>query len=111
MKKKIQKFDAFIKNGVGSYEKVEEPVELVQITGVLTDPVEIEKIEENLNLASVPNLQDKDIKRGQIIWLTALIQQKGTVSYSNQTSTCVLQCRIVNIFKGLNYLKNVIKNK
>ena len=92
----------------GDYEKVKGPVEIVQITGIITDEDEIKKLDE---IAGGPvfstDLGVKQVKRGQLIWLVAFIQKPGTQSWTNQQSQCTIKCRIVDIFGGLNKLNSL----
>lgn len=113
---KITKFENFdslsddillIKNDMEKYVKVKEPMEIIQITGALTDEDEIKKIEENITVDT--SLTLNEVKRGQIIWLTVLLRKKGTESYNTQNSMGVLKVRVVDIYMGLTMLKNVIK--
>ena len=105
---KIKKFKELsddivvIKNDMGEYEKVKEPVELVQITGILTDEEEIEKIEESF----IPVTMNDNIKRGEIIWLTAIIKKKN-VSITSYQNMAVIKARIVEIYEGMSALKNI----
>lgn len=98
----------------GDYDKVKEPVYIRQVTGVITDKKEIDKIENQLS-ESVPgapvfntDLQLKKVKRGDIIWVTALLERPGNTSWNAQTMG-VIKARIVDYFYGLNKLK-YIKN-
>lgn len=98
----------------GEYEKMENPVYIKQITGILTDEKEIEKIENQLTEEYVPgapvfntDLQLKKVKRGDIIWVTALLErERSTTSYNSQTMG-VIKARIVDYYYGLNKLKSI----
>lgn len=97
----------FVDDEKDQYTKIKEPVEVIQITGIITDEDEIKKIEENFT----PDLTNQiygDIKRGQIIYLTALLKRTGNVSFNAQTMG-VVKCRVVDLYYGLNVLKNIIK--
>jgi len=101
------------KNDDGEYDEIKEPVKIVQVTGILTDEKEIEKIENQLeeSIAGGPvfntDLQLKQVKRGDTIWVTALLQKtKGTV-WGTQSTMGVLKCRIQDIYYGLNKLKSI----
>ena len=93
----------------GSIEKVKGPIEIVQVTGVITDKDRIEKLEEasvigpQFNIAKNPG----EIKIGSFIWLTALAQRPGTTSWNSQLSYVTIQTRVVNIYSGLNKLKTI----
>lgn len=103
---------AFVQRDDGSYEPMEGPVEIVKVIDVIQDKGEIEALEE----ASAPggftlstDLSIKEVKRGDTIWLTALLKRPHATTSFNQTSMGVLKCRIVEIYQGLSMLKNVIK--
>ena len=119
--KKVKKFDkeeefqplsddiiALSKLDNGDYEKVKGPIEIVQVTGVITDEDEIKKLDE---IAGGPvfttDLGVKQVKRGDIIWITAFIQKPGTQSWTNQQSQATLKCRIVDIYMVLNKLNTL----
>jgi hypothetical protein len=96
----------------GNYEKMNEPVKILQITGIVKDEKEINKIENQLS-ESIPggpvfntDLQLKKVKRGDIVWVTALLERPGNTSWNSQTMG-VLKCRIVDYYYCLNKLKNI----
>jgi len=97
----------------GNYEKITEPVNIVQITGIIKDEKEIDKIENQLSEA-VPgapvfntDLQLKKIKRGDIIWVTALLERPNATTSWNSQTMGVIKCRVVDYFYGLNKLKYI----
>jgi hypothetical protein len=93
----------------GNIEKVSGPIEIIQVTGVITDKDRIEKLEEAILGGPQFNadLGSKEVKRGDVIWVTALAQRPGTSSWNAQPSYHVLKCRIMDIFYGLNKLKTI----
>ena len=88
----------------GSYEKVNEPVNILQVTGMITDEEEIKKIAEAFTLDT--SLTIRDVKRGQIIWLTALLERTSGSSINSQ-KLGVVKCRVVDYYFGLNKLNQV----
>jgi len=97
----------------GDYEKVKGPINVVQVTGVITDDKEIQKIENQLS-EKVPgapvfntDLLLKQVKRGDIIWVTALLERPNATTSWNAQTMGVLKCRIVDYYYGLNKLKYV----
>jgi hypothetical protein len=103
IKTKFSDYNLIIKTEL-DYEIIDEPVEIIQITGI-ADEEQIEKIKENFT----PEIQmnfNKELKRGDIIWLTALLKKPGS-SYNPQTIGLV-KVRIVDLYYGLNKL-NYIK--
>jgi hypothetical protein len=93
----------------GSIEKIKGPIEIVQVTGIITDEEKIKKLNE---IAGGPVLNTdislKQVKRGDTIWLTVLLQKPGTAVFNAQTMG-VLKVRIQDIFFGLNILNSIKK--
>ncbi|MCK9417392.1 hypothetical protein M0Q97_12200 [Candidatus Dojkabacteria bacterium] len=91
----------------GEYVKIKEPIEIVQITGMLTDEDEIKKLDE---IAGGPvintDLSLKQVKRGQEIWITCLLQKPTSAVYNSQ-SIGLLKVRIIDIFYGLSKLSTL----
>jgi len=92
----------------GNIEKVEGPIEILQVTDVITDKDRIAKLEEAITGGPHFNANVPDtVKRGDIIWVTALVQRPQSASWNAQPSYNVIKCRIVDIFYGLNKLKTI----
>ena len=92
----------------GDYEKVKGPIEVVQVTGVISDDEEIKKLNEiSGGPVFTTDLGVKKVKRGDTIWITAFIQKPGTQSWNAQQTQATLKCRIVDIFMGLNKLNSL----
>lgn len=93
----------------GSIEKIKGPIEIIQVTGIITDEEKIKKLNE---IAGGPVLSTdlalKQVKRGDTIWVTCLLQKPGTAVFNAQTMG-VLKCRISDIFFGLNILNTIKK--
>ena len=91
----------------GSIEKIKGPVEIVQVTGIIQEPNKIKKLEETINAAPVINtdLRVKTIKRGDVIWLTCLLQKPGSTSWNTQQTIGCVKVRVIDFFYGLNKLK------
>ena len=63
----------------GEYEKVKGPIEIVQVTGLITDEEKIQKLDEiSGGPVFTTDLGVKKVKRGDTIWVTAFIQKPGT---------------------------------
>jgi hypothetical protein len=92
----------------GEYEKVKGPVEIVQITGVITDEDEIKKLDE---VAGGPvintDLSLKQVKRGQEIWITCLLQRPSNSAVYNTQTIGLLKVRIIDIYYGLSKLSTL----
>ena len=96
---------ALMKDGE-KYVKIDEPMEIVQVTGVLTDEEEIKKIEEHF-VVHAGDFSGKEVKRGDIVWLSCLIKKPGNSYTPNQQA--VLKLRITDIFIGLSKLNQLMK--
>ena len=118
---KIKKFDkektytplsddiiAMSKLDNGEYTKIKGPMEIVQITGMITDEEEIKKLDE---VAGGPVLNTdiglKQVKRGDIIWLTAILQKPSSTTAYNTQSLCTIKARVVDWYLGLNKLNQM----
>lgn len=88
----------------GEYEEIEEPIEIVQITGMITDEDEIKMLEESFVLDT--SITIKDIKRGDTLWMTALLQRTSGSSINSQ-KLGVVKVRVVDYYWGLNKLNQI----
>jgi len=93
----------------GEFIPIEGPIEIEQVVDIIKDESVISKIEENMTVDTTVSVGE--VKRGQIIYLTALLKRPHQTTPFNQTTMGVLKCRIVDYFYGLNKLKQVMKNK
>lgn len=50
----------------------------------------------------------KEAKRGDIIWITALLRRKGTTSFNSPAKQGVLKLRVIDIYYGLQYINKVL---
>jgi len=92
----------------GNFEKIDEPINILQITGVVTDEEDLKKIDEAFTLDT--SVVVKDVKRGDILYLTCLLE-KSSGSARNAQNWGILKVRVVEYFYGLNKLNTLIKNK
>jgi len=91
----------------GTYEEIKEPISILQITGIITDEKELDKIEEAFTLDT--SVVVKDIKRGDILYLTALLEKSNSQS-RNAQNWGVIKVRVVDYYWGLNKLNTIKKN-
>jgi len=93
----------------GEIEKITEPIKILQITDIITDKERIKKLEEAISGSPVfqTDLQ-KEVKRGDLIYIVAFIVDSKSTSWTSQKKQVVLKCRISDIYSGLNKL-NYIK--
>jgi len=97
---------AISKNDKGDYEKVKGPVEIVQITGVISDEDEIKKLDEVAGPLLSTDISMKPVKRGDTLYITALLKKPGTAVYNTQTIG-LLKVRIVDFWYGLSKLSTL----
>jgi hypothetical protein len=114
---KIKKFNNFTDSALsddivalqktinGDFEKIEEPIKIIKILDIITDEKEIEKLEEGIQLDT--SLTIKNIQRGQVIWLTALIEKPNSTTAWNAQTLSTIKCRIIDYYFGLNKLKTI----
>lgn len=79
--------------------------EIESIIDVFHDPKDIK--ENFIGIQS--DLSKKDLKRGDVIYITAMIKKAGH-SMTSPATQAVLKLRIVDIYQGLSYLSKVINN-
>ncbi len=91
----------------GTYEEIKEPISVLQITGLITDKDELAKIDEAFTLDT--SVVVKDIKRGDILYLTALLEKTNSTS-RNAQNWGVIKVRVVDYYWGLNKLNTLKKN-
>lgn len=80
---------------------------IVNVIDVFTDKDTDKEIEAKLEKAGInlnSDIVGKDIKRGDYIYMTAILQKEKGTSFSSQTTTAVIKLRVVEIYKGLKHL-------
>ncbi len=70
--------------------------------------IDVSKNEPDLNEAIIVNaeLGDKNVKRGDYIYVTAMIHRKGGAAY-HQQQMGVIRCRVVDIYNNLFILNSL----
>lgn len=91
----------------GTYEEIKEPITILQVTGLITDEKELAKIEEAFTMDT--SVVVKDIKRGDTLYLTALLEKSNGQS-RNAQNWGIIKVRIVDYYYGLNKLNTIKKN-
>ena len=81
--------------------------EIDSIIDVFLDPKDI-KVDE-ANVINFNTELSGEIKRGELLYVVALLRKKGTTTYSSPAVQAVLKVRIVDIYHGLSYLSKLIK--
>ena len=54
------------------------------------------------------DVSKKQTKRGDIMYITALLRKRGTTSFNSPAVQGVLKVRVVDIYYGLQYLNKVV---
>lgn len=102
----FKKFDVYLSDDIEQnnqeVQKLPDGYEIEEIIDVIT-PNSLEE-----NWIGVPDISQKELKRGELIYITALIRKKGTTSFTSPSTQAVLKVRIVDIYNGLSYLNKVI---
>lgn len=79
--------------------------DIVKIIDIMS-PKEVQKIEE-MQVLNLGTTMPKDLKRGDTLYLTVMLQPKNkTVSYNVSNTMGVVRVRVMDIYQGLNILKN-----
>jgi len=107
--------EVYHKNEEGDIEKLDSKEwEVAKIVDVIKDEDEIKNIEDQLSEKNVgfklsTDLDAKDLKRGDTIYLTAILAPRNkSVAYSPGTMG-VIKARIVDMYYGLSKLKNIMR--
>jgi len=71
--------------------------------------IDVSKHKPDLNEAIIINaeLGDKSVKRGDFIYITAMIHRKSDSAYYHQTQMGVIKVRIVDIYNNMLVLNNL----
>lgn len=99
----------------GEIEKVDfKEWEVVKIVDVIKDPKEIEDLEHQIKEAKGGvrlnmDLDAKDVKRGDTLWITAILAPRNKSTAYSPGTMGVLKVRVSDIYYGLSKLKNMIK--
>lgn len=77
--------------------------EIESIIDIFHDPKDIKENFVGIN----SDLTKKEVKRGDTIYITAMIKKPGN-SMTSPATQAVLKLRIVDIYQGLSYLNKII---
>ena len=69
-----------------------------------------EPISESGLVAVDADFTNKPIKRGDVVYITALVKKKGA-SMSSPATQSVVKLRVVDIYPGLSKLNSIMKDK
>lgn len=81
--------------------------EIESIIDVFCDPKDIKVDESNVSMMGV-DLSNKEVGRGDILYISCLMRKKGS-SFSSPSSQHVLRVRVIDMFSGWSYLNKFIK--
>lgn len=87
--------------------KSNDKFEIESVIDVFTDPKDLPLTESGL-VAINADLSNKDIKRGDVVYITAMVRKEGQ-SFSSPSTQAVIKLRIVDIYHGLSYLNKIMK--
>lgn len=125
---KIKKFSEYNENKVTEFEDLSNDIDVIEIEGedgekMDSSGYEIESIidiiipedrkfgnelEVDESITTAVTTDGKHYKRGDVIYITALLRKKGTTSFNSPAVQGVIKCRITDIYYGLQYLNKVI---
>lgn len=111
--KKFQELSDDIEKEVLDLEDVQiksksnQTFEIESIIDVFADPKDLPLTESGL-VAMNADLSNKDIKRGDTVYITAMVRKEGQ-SFSSPATQAVIKLRIVDIYHGLAYLNKIMK--
>lgn len=89
-------------------DKITEPVEIESIVDIFVEPDSdiTSGLDENL-IALNTDLANKEVKRGDVVYITAFIRTEGQ-SMTSPSTQSVLKLRVIDIYKGLSQLNRLL---
>lgn len=92
-----------------SFETLKDEYEIESVIDIFMSEEDMKKKNEG---AAAINLNDdlvaKDIKRGDYVWMTAILKKTKGTSFASPAVSAVIKLRVVEIYKGLKHL-NLVK--
>ena len=107
---KIKKYDELssdIEKIEPEIEKLKGEYQIEEILDIFTDPDNIPVTESSIGINT--DLSVKEVKRGDYIWITALLRKPGQ-SFTSPAIQGVIKLRVVDMYYGLQYLNKVINH-
>lgn len=86
-------------------QEITDKIEIVEIIDYVLDP-ETNELDESAIVGIHTDFSNKEIKRGDIIYITAIIKKKGD-SATSPGSQAVLKVRITDIYNGFSILNTL----
>lgn len=87
-------------------EKIDEPIEIESIVDIFVES-EDDTTNENL-IALNTDLSNKEVKRGDVVYITAFIKKPGH-SMTSPATQSILKLRVIDIYQGLSQLNRLMK--
>jgi hypothetical protein len=89
-------------------DKITEPVEIESIVDIFVEPDGdiTSGLDENL-IALNTDLANKEVKRGDVVYITAFIRREGQ-SMTSPSTQSVLKLRVIDIYQGLSQLNRLL---
>lgn len=88
-------------------DRINDEIEIVGINDIFMDPNTPDITNEGGVIGVPTDFSNKEVKRGDVVYITALIRKKGQ-SLATPATQSVLKLRVVDIYNGLSYLNKVI---
>ena len=91
-----------------STDKITEQVKIESIVDIFVEPDKesTSDVDENL-IALNTDLSNKEIKRGDVVYITAFIRREGQ-SMTSPSTQSVLKLKVVDIYQGLSQLNRLL---
>lgn len=86
----------------------EDDIVIDEIIDIFLSPKDIpDEIKESFNSLNY-DLSNKEINRGDTVWVTALIRKKGTNPFNSPAVQGILKLKVMEIYYGLQHIKKVL---
>ena len=82
--------------------------EIESVIDIFLDPND-SRLQESGIVGITTDLTNKDVKRGDTVYITAMLRKTNSTSLSSPSIQAVLKLRVVDIYHGLSYLNKIIK--
>jgi len=124
---KIKRFSQYNENKKDELEPLSDDIELIEVDGedgedfdfkefeidsiidvIVADDMEYGNELVEAMISTHADVSKKETKRGDTLYITALLRKKGTTSFNSPAVQGVLKVRVVDIYYGLQYLNKVV---
>ena len=124
---KIKKFSEYNESAGTEFEPLSNDIDIIEIEGddgekmdsseyeiesiidvIIGDDIEFGNEMSESTISTHADVSMKETKRGDTMYITALLRKKGTTSFNSPAVQGVLKVRVVDIYYGLQYLNKVV---